>query len=115
LNKEGFTVCIDLLNIFDVLWVGLDVFDDFEAEKLDDNLNTLVTNHHFLMVGFDLVRVAGRKHLGQVGKHLCTFSLLVRIENSPKVFKISDINIVLLKIPTKELQITFFFFDFLEL
>lgn len=115
MNKKGLAVLVDLLNIFNVLWIGLDVFDDFEPEKLNDNLNILVTNHHFLMVGFDLVRVAGRKHLGQVGKHLCTLPLLMRIEDGPKIFEISDINIVLLKVPTKELQITFFFFDFLKL
>ncbi len=50
LNKEGLTVLIDLFNILNVLGVGLDVFDDFEAEKFYDNLNTLVADHHFLVV-----------------------------------------------------------------
>lgn len=103
LNKECLTVLINVLDIFYVLGVGLDVFDDFHAEKLDDNLNTFVTNHHFLMVGFDLVSITGSKNLGKVSKDLSSLPLLMRIENAPEIFEISDINIIFFKVPTKKL------------
>jgi hypothetical protein len=54
-NKESFAIKVDLLNLINGGGIIPKIFNDFQPQIVDNTLNTLMTNHHFLVVAFNLV------------------------------------------------------------
>lgn len=113
LDKKFLAIGVDSLDIISIANIILHLFYDFHFKIIDDALNTLMPHHHLLMMTFDLMRVSRSEKFGDMSEYFYPLSFLMRIEIVSKVLEISDINIVLSKIPTVELQITGFFLDHL--
>ena len=66
-------------------------------------VNVVVSEHHFLVVAFYLMRVSGLYQLGEVLKYFNSFPLELGVEDVPKVHEVRDVDVVLHHIPSVEL------------